>query len=320
MLPTILSLDHASCFHVVDGGPLNFSQLLDRFTGFPDAGTRLQDWGWQVSAYRQFGCDDPPDGDAGWIDISVHGFSSPASAQEAADYFAAARMDGTSLRRADGSGVGEYSVALTGPASNGTEFTLYATRGAWLVRVTGVSPSGIPFMNVRAVAVDVLAAQGQGSTSSSSATTTVPASDLSVTSSAFLPTYPNVNYAECFRAQSNGTYSHTEVADAFATTAVGASAVDSFGWQDGAFVVFRCDEPPFGHARQLDVVIHQFRDSSAARQVLPYVNAFYKAGDGESRACDTAGQLVICVTGWSDSGSPLSDVHFVLNQVVAGAR
>lgn len=319
-VPTTLPLAHARCFSVIDGGPLSFSQLLDRFSGFPDASARLQGWGWQASAYRQFGCDGPPEGDAGWIDISVHGFSSAASAQEAADYFAAARLDGTSLRRADGPGVGDYSIALVGPASNGTEFTIYATRGPWLVRVTGVSPSGIPFMNVRTVAIDVLEAQNLGGASSAPQVTDGPASALSLPSETYLPNSPSLNYAACFRTHSSGTLGYGDVREAFARTSAGAGAADTYGWQDGAWVVFTCDDPPFGHARQLDVIIHQFRDASAAQQVSSAVKAFQIPGDHESRACDTAGALVICVTGYADTGSPLSDVYFVLNQVVAGAQ
>lgn len=319
-VPDILPLEHARCFSIVDDGPLTFSQLLERFSGFPDASARLQGWGWQASAFRQFGCDGPPDGDAGWIDISVHGFSSAASAQEAADYFASARLDGTSLRRVDGPGVGDYSIALGGPASNGTEFTIYATRGPWLVRVTGVSPSGIPFMNVRTVATDVLAAQDMGGGASAPPVTDGPPAPPSLSSETYLPSSPSLNYADCFRTHSNGTIGYGDVREAFARTSAGAGAADTYGWQDGAWVVFTCDDPPFGHARQLDVIIHQFRDASAAQQVSSAVKAFQVPGDHESRACDTAGALVICVTGYADTGSPLSDVHFVLNQVVAGAR
>jgi len=300
---------------------LNFSQLLDRFSSFPDATARLQGWGWQASAFRQFGCDGPPEGDAGWIDISVHGFSTAGSAQEAADYFAAARLEGTDLRRVDGPGIGDYSVALGGPASNGTEFTIYATRGPWLVRVTGVSPSGIPFMNVRAVATDVLNAQELGGMPSGvPPVAEIPPPDPAISSANYLPDAPSVNYATCFRTQSRGSYSAREVDEAFAATGIGESATASYGWRDGAFIVFLCEDPPFGHARQLDVVIHQFRDDTAADHVLPYVDGFFAAGDHASRACNTAGAMVICVTGYADTGSPLSDVHFVLNQVVASAK
>ena len=320
LLPTTLPLSHAACFSVVDGGPLTFSQLLDRFSGSSDASDRLQEWGWQASAYRQFGCDGPPEGEAGWIDISVHGFGSASSAQEAADYFAAARMDGTSLVRADGPGIGDYSVALVGPAKNGKEFTIYATRGPWLVRVTGVSPSGIPFMDVRAVATDVLAAQELGGTSSGSSGSGSSPSAPGRPSSAYLPNAVNLNYASCFRTYTSGSYGRSDVGAAFSRTSAGQGAVDTYGWQDGAYVVFRCDEPPLGHARQIEVIIHQFRDASAAQQIEGAVKNFHIPGDHESRACDTVAVMVICVSGYADTGSPLSDVYFVLNQVVAGIR
>ncbi|MCA9878321.1 MAG: hypothetical protein KC442_11085 [Thermomicrobiales bacterium] len=299
---------------------MTFDQLVGRFSGFPDASARLQGWGWQASAYRQFGCNGPPEGDAGWIDISVHGLGSAAAAQEAADYFAMVRVDGTSLIRADGPGVGDYSVAVTGPASNGKEFTVYATRGPWLVRVTGVSPSGIPFMNVRLVAQDVLAAQSLDAQAADPSACCQGAEPLAVTAASVLPGAPDVNYAECFRTHARGTYAAREVDEAFAATGIGSSATTTYGWRDGAYVVFRCDNPPFGRALQLDVVVHQFSDDTSARQVLPYVDAFFAAGDRASRACDTAGPMVICVTGYANTGSPLSDTYFVLNQVVAAAR
>ncbi|MFT4038273.1 MAG: neutral zinc metallopeptidase [Thermomicrobiales bacterium] len=324
-LPVSLPLAHNWCFRVVDSGPLTFDQLVARFPGAPDAASRLRGWGWQASAYKQFGCDGPPDGEAGWIDISVHGLGSAAAAQEAADYFAAERRRGTSLMMVDGPGVGDYSVALTGPASNGKEFTLYATKGPWLVRVTGVSPSGIPFGNVRAVAQDVLAAQDisrmagapSGVSGASGVASAAPAPVYA--SAAYLPAAPAVNYAECFSTVASGPYSIPDLEKAFARTSAGAGAVDTYGWRDGAYVVFRCDDPPFGRAGQIEVLIHQFRDAAAAQQIASAVEDFHIPADGESRACDTAGPLVICVSGYAETGSPLSDVHFVLNQVMAGA-
>lgn len=319
-LPTSLSLDHASCFSIVDDGQLTFSQLLERFSGFSDASGRLQGWGWQASAFRQFGCDNPPDGEAGWIDISVHEFSSAESAQEAADYFVAARIDGTSLRRADGPGIGDYSVALIGPATNGTEFTVYATRGPWLVRVTGVSPSGIPFMNVRTVAIDVLEAQDLGGAPRSPSVPDPPSSAPSLPSETYLPSVPEVPHAACFRTEGRGPNRYQDVVAAFVRTGAGPDAIETYGWQDGAWIVFKCADPPPGRAKQIDISIHQFRDVTAAQQVASIVEDFQIPGAHESRDCSVAGTLVICVTGYADSGTPAADVRFVLNQVVASAR
>ena len=320
-LPASLPLAHASCFGIVDDGAMTFDQLVGRFNGFPDASARLQGWGWQASAFRQFGCDGPPEGDAGWIDINVHGFANAASAQAAADYFVAVRMDGTALSRADGPDVGDYSIALVGPATNGKEFTIYATRGPWLVRVTGVSPSGIPFMNVRTVAVDVLAAQDVGGTTSGNPPPSEQPTHVPTTSSAdYLPSVPNVPHADCFRTQNSGPNRYQDVVAAFARTGAGPEAIEVYGWQDGAWIVFTCGDPPPGRAKQIDVSIHQFRDATAARQVASTVESFQNPGAHESRDCSVARALVICVTGYADSGTPAADVRFVLNQVVASAR
>jgi hypothetical protein len=95
--------------------------------------------------------------------------------------------------------------------------------------------------------------------------------------------------------------------------------VDALGWQDGAYVVFSCANPPVGRANQIDVVVHQFLNALAAQQALPSFDSTYVPGVNETRDCDNTGALVICVTGRSLTGSPLSDVLFVLQQVVADA-
>jgi hypothetical protein len=156
-LPARPPLEHADCFRVEDDATLGFEELVDRLGGTDEARQRLSDWGWQASANRTFACDTPPEGAAGWIDVGAHLFADAAAAQEAVDYFAAIRAEGTTLKRGAPPAVGEYAVALSGPASNGQEHTIYASRGALLLRVTGVSPSGLPFFDVRRVARSLLA-------------------------------------------------------------------------------------------------------------------------------------------------------------------
>ncbi len=60
------------------------------------------------------------------------------------DYFAVQRMAGTSLTYTSPPFVGDYAVAVSGPAGNGTEYTTYVASGMTLLRVTGVAPVGIP--------------------------------------------------------------------------------------------------------------------------------------------------------------------------------
>jgi hypothetical protein len=312
-LPLSLPLAHAGCFHVVGDGTLTFDQLLGRFSGIENAATRLQGLGWRSSVFRTFACDGPPSGAAGWIDISLHEFASAASAQQAVDFFAAARAEGTLLSTAAAPPLGDYATALAGPASNGEEFTVYASRGPLLVRVTGVSPTGMPFADVLAVTQEVIDSQERGTPSGA---TMSPPSQV-FPASAYLPSSLEVSYADCFQILDRGNYSYNDVVQVLEQVGLTSVEADGLGWKDGAYIVFSCTHPPHGRASQIDVVIHQFYDAPMA---LSYFDRMRVLGENESRACDTARSLVICVYGRSDDGSPLSDVHFVLNQVVEAAR
>lgn len=150
-LPSSLFLPHADCFRIEGEGVLDFPGLVARFPGVPDAATVLSDLGWQAGAYRQYACDTPPTGHAGWIDIGVHQFATEAGARAAAPYFAEARVAGTALQMVPG------VTAVTGPAFNGTEYTQYVAYGNLLFRVTGVAPSGSPQPDVAQVATMQLA-------------------------------------------------------------------------------------------------------------------------------------------------------------------
>jgi hypothetical protein len=312
-IPQMLPIAHSTCFRIEQDVSLSFDDLLARLGGTDDARRRLQEWGWRTSINRIFACDRPPDGEAGWIDISLHVFGDPAAAQEAADYFAAIRAEGTSLTPGPPPPLGEHAVALAGPASNGTEFTVYASEGPVLLRVTGISPSGIPFSDVLTVVRSILAGQQELPPPSMTVSSVLPAS-------AYLPASPAVNHAECFHVLASGTYSYGEVADALQPAGLARSDVDRLRWLDGAYIVFICNAPPSGRASQIDVVIHRFRDGSSAQQALPYFSLTYAPGANESRSCDSTGPLVICVTGRSLSGSSLSDVQFVLQQLLDSAR
>jgi hypothetical protein len=309
-------LTHASCFDIVDDGTEDFGQVLGRFSGVPDAADRLQDWGWQASAFRQFGCDGPPEGEAGWIDISVHQFADSLSAQEAVDYFTAVRLDGSSYIQGVSPGIGDHSTAMSGPAVNGKDFTIYASQGPILVRVTGVSPSGIPFMNVLSVAQAVLADLEEIPQSPS----TTSGQEAWRSAASYLPAIPAVHYRDCFDVLDEGTYSYSDVAAALLPTGLSQSQLDGLGWRDGAYVVFTCDEPPAGRAAQIDVGIHQFQDVASAQEALPYFSTMFELGSNHHRDCDPENNLVVCVSARSLTGSPLSDVAFVLQQVVGAAR
>jgi predicted metalloprotease len=155
-LPVTLPLQHAPCFRVEAEGTLTFEELVDRLGGTEEARQRLRDWGWQESAYRNFACDTPPPGSAGWVEVSLHLFGDGASAQAAVDYFSALRAEGTRLIFGPAPRIGDRAAVLAGPATNGHEFTLYASEGPLLIRVTTIAPTGIPFADTVAIAQEVL--------------------------------------------------------------------------------------------------------------------------------------------------------------------
>ena len=214
--------------------------------------------------------------------------------------------------------IGEHGASLAGPASNGKEFTIYVSQGPLLIRVTGVSQTGIPYSNVLTVAQSVLAAQQMGPGTAHAPEPPPPSPAFPATT--YLPAYPAVNYAECFHVFAQGTYDYGGELDALLPTGMTDTQFSKLDWQDGAYIVFTCADPPPGRATQIDVGIHQFGSDQAAHQALPYYSVMYSLGDHEHRNCGHVRTLVVCVSARSLSGSPLSDVHFVLNQVVAATR
>src|ERR671910_1119824 len=153
-----LPLDHAACFSVAGEGEMDVPAVVERLATGADASADLQALGWQGGVYRQFTCK-PPAGRVGWVDISVHRFPDAATAAEAVTYFAASRADSMDLQSVPAPTVGDNSAALTGPAVNGTEYSLYLSGGPLLYAVTGVAPdSGSdPHTDVEAIATALLA-------------------------------------------------------------------------------------------------------------------------------------------------------------------
>jgi hypothetical protein len=154
----VLPLAHAACFRVDREGEFDREDMLDRLADIPNAGQLLDSWAWSGGTYRFFACDEPPAGRAGWIEIHVHAFGDAASAQAAADVFADARAEAVNLAHVAPPDIGEHAAALSGAALNGNEFTVYASQGPLLVRVTGISPAGNPTGDVVAVARAVVPA------------------------------------------------------------------------------------------------------------------------------------------------------------------
>ncbi len=147
-----LPIPNAGCFSLASEGALDLPALQGRYGGVNDLDEEMQRMGWQGGDFRQFGCDNPPSGNAGWIDITVQEFASPDDASVAVYYFADARARSTDLQAASASALGEATAALSGPGVNGEDYTLYFSSGPLVFSVTGVAPNGDPRADVGDVA------------------------------------------------------------------------------------------------------------------------------------------------------------------------
>ena len=150
-LPDRLPLADSCAWSDADS-KLDVPSFIERFDGVADAATTLPAMGWQDGAYRQYSCDDPPPGGVGWVSLAVHRFADAQAAATAVSFFANARTQVTGLQAAPAPALGEHAAALTGPAVNGTEYTLFVSDGSLLFRVTGVAPRGDPRTDVEAIA------------------------------------------------------------------------------------------------------------------------------------------------------------------------
>jgi hypothetical protein len=151
-LPATLPVADATCAAIDESDELDVPTMLERYDGVANAESTLTGMGWEKGINRQFGCDvTGPDG-VGWVTVGVLGFADAPSAQDAVAFLASARAANTRLAAAPAIALGDRSAALTGAAPNGTEYTLYASRGPLLFRVTGVAPMGDPRSDVEAIA------------------------------------------------------------------------------------------------------------------------------------------------------------------------
>jgi hypothetical protein len=158
-LPATLPVADATCAAVDDSDELDVPTMLERYDGVANAQSTLTAMGWEKGINRQFGCDATgPDG-VGWVTIGVLGFADAPAAQDAVAFLASARAASARLAATPAIALGDRAAALAGAASNGTEYSLYTSRGPLLFRVTGVAPAGDPRSDVEAIATALLERQ-----------------------------------------------------------------------------------------------------------------------------------------------------------------
>ena len=157
------------------------------------------------------------------------------------------------------------------------------------------------------------------------------------------------------RIEDDGELSFDDVLDRFSDVEEAAARLRGWGWQQGAFRTLGCASPPDGEVGWVEIVADLFADPVSAQQAVAYfadvraesgrltfgpspgigdhavslaglasngneVTIYaYQPEENETRDGETAGPLFICVTGRSPTGAPLSDVAFVLQQLLADA-
>lgn len=130
-------------------------------SGFPDpdeALLLLRAWGFMLNNYWNYASV------AGFstangtnsLEVSIHLFSSPASAAAALPYYAKGRATMLGLGPILFQEVGDLSSAIGGYRDVGYEVTLYIQMGPALIRISGVAPYGNPTPDVAYAALRVL--------------------------------------------------------------------------------------------------------------------------------------------------------------------
>ena len=333
-LPTALPLDDASCFRVDNDGLWSIDDVVGHFGDSAAARQKLRAWGWYSGGFRSFICDNPPKNQAGWIEINVHVFANETAAQEAVDYFASTRANGIGLTSSAAPPIGDRNVALFGSVRSGNEFTLYASSGPLLARVTGISQTGFPSSTVLAV-MQALVTDARTGTSSASAPPP---------GSAYIPRSLPLVQADCFRIGRDQVLTLDELSRRYANPAEAARRLQEWGWQGTAYREFMCDNPPPGAAGWIDVSVHRFGSAEAAQEALDYSADARIAATGLQPAPATsigdrtaamigpasngdeytlyasAGPVMVRVTGISPSAAPISDVTAVMQAIVSAAE
>lgn len=154
MLPTEAELILG--WTVVEEGARGEGAIAASFPAPAEAATLLATWGWEENVYRNYA---GPDG-ISTAEVSLHRFATASGAAEALPYYADGRSIALGLAPMPLAPLGDQSTAVGGNVAAGRETTVYARRGALLVRVSVVLAAGDPTAEAIALATVVLARSG----------------------------------------------------------------------------------------------------------------------------------------------------------------
>lgn len=140
-------------------------ELATLFGPGPDeTNTLLQEWGWLANTYREFGAESAAADSftTTSLSVSAHQFDSESGASQALNYFMADSASTYGIAEtpvgldAGLEPLGNEARALAGPSDDENMVILYVRIDAFMVRVSGTSPSGDPTADVETLARTLL--------------------------------------------------------------------------------------------------------------------------------------------------------------------
>jgi hypothetical protein len=141
------------------------SEVVESLGGTDEAAQLLDDWGWSGNAFRTYtGDGSGAPGGTTYLNVSVHRFADPASADNALTYFSDQVIFGQGLQEVEPPAIGEDARLLVGSPDGVPLSVLYAQQGPILYRI-GASASnadGDPTVDVLSVAGAIIAGQSTG--------------------------------------------------------------------------------------------------------------------------------------------------------------
>jgi hypothetical protein len=290
LVPPALSLSQGQPFRIEEEGTKTLNDIAAGFADPTDTTQQLRGWGWEGAAYRIYASDAPPRNAVGWVELDIHRFATVDAAAEALPYFVQGRMATAGLHPVDLGLFGDQAMALTGPAFNGNEVTIYARRGRILVRVTGITPRGDP-------TADVIAA------------VLIPLRQLvdepRVVSPELFASLPAKSRVPSgLRLAEEHARSASTIASTFPDPSEAEGLFQSWGWRESAARVFVADGAgTAAGTTHLELSVFRLADARAAAAALPYFLDARAAALGLSEiAAPQAGDEARAIAGPTQGG------------------
>jgi len=136
-------------------GSRSLAEVAANYTNPAETQQLLITWGWQENVIQQCDVASPsalPLDSTHSLYISLHLFGSAGSAAGALNYSFSDQLDSTGAEEFQVEAIGDLTKAMSIISTDNNEITLYAQKGAILVRLTAMSPSGDPLPDLVGVA------------------------------------------------------------------------------------------------------------------------------------------------------------------------